>query len=341
MDSPLLEPISADAPCGEDLSYDPLYNDLAVLVEGTPENQFEANSAKEPNWLEIRKLSEGGLKRSKDLQMAVYYTLALMKTAGMDGAARGMELTAGIVRKYWDNLFPNLDPEDPDPTQRVNILSQLTVEQGSYGDPIKFIERLGEAPIFKVPGLAVTITFLTHETTPGGGTGSAKLPEILASANPEESKAGIDALRGMVASVHALDDFLIEKLGRTSAPSFDPLIKILDKGLRLFDGLAAPAGGEALAGDGSGTAPAAGGAQATARPGQAISGDIRSLDDVRKTLAKIREFYAVHEPASPVPLLLLRAERLVGKNFLDLLANLAPNSRSEFDTLLGPEPEGS
>ena len=68
-----------------------------------------------------------------------------------------------------------------------------------------------------------------------------------------------------------------------------------------------------------------------------VAGEIRSLDDVRKTLAKIREFYALHEPASPVPLLLRRAERLVGKSFLDLLTNLMPNSRNEFDTLLGPD----
>ena len=158
---PLLEPISADAPCGVDLSYDVVYNDLAVLIQGTPENQFEENSAKEPSWPPIRKMAEEGLKRSKDLQIAVYWTVAMSQIAGMAGAARGLEVIAGITRQYWDSLFPALDPDDKDPTQRVNIVSQLTVEPGGYGDPIKFIDRLNAAPIFNAPGLGPGCRFIS------------------------------------------------------------------------------------------------------------------------------------------------------------------------------------
>ena len=231
---PLLEPISEASPCGVDLSYDPVYSDLAVLIEGTPENQYEPGSAKEPNWASIRKISEDALKRSKDLQMGVYFTVSLMQTTGIAGALRGADLIAGMVRTYWDGLFPALDPEDPDPTQRVNILSQLTVEPSSYGDPIKFIDRLNQAPIFRVPGMAVSMSFLAHETTPGAGTGAARLPELMANGNPEETAAGIDALRQLAATVHSIDDFLIEKLGRDAAPSFDLLIKALGQGAAGF-----------------------------------------------------------------------------------------------------------
>ncbi len=335
---PLLEPISADFPCGEDLSYDAVYNDLGVLIQGTPENQFETGSAKEPDWNEMRKQSEAALGRSKDLQIGVYFAVALVQTKGMEGAARGLELLAGIVRQYWDTLFPQLDPDDKDPTQRVNILSQLTVEQGSFGDPVKFIERLSAAPIFRVPGLAVTLNFLSQEVGPGAGIGATKLPEIMAGGDPETVNAGIDTLRRAVAAVHGLDDYLIETLGRSAAPSFEPLIKVLDKGLRYFDSLqpAAATANAAANPAAGGSVPAAAGTVAYA-PQASAPGEIRSLDDVRNVLIKIREYYAVHEPASPVPLLLQRAERLIGKNFLDLLANVAPNSRAEFDVLVGPE----
>ncbi len=338
---PLLEPISDAAPCGVDLSFDPVYNDLAVLMEGTPENQFEPGSAKEPNWRAILKLAEESLRRSKDLQIAIYYTVALSQVSGIEGAAQGMELIAGIARKYWETLFPNLDPEDPDPTQRVNILSQLTVEQGSFGDPIKFIERLNATPVFRVSGVAVSMVFLTQETAPGAGTGATRLPEMMAAANMAEVETGIDALRRTVAAVHALDDYLIATVGRNASPSFDPLIKVLDKGLRVFDSLSgvpatpdtAPAAANAV------MAPTSITPSTTLAAGPSISGEIRSLDDVRAALAKIRDFYAVSEPSSPVPFLLLRAERLVGKNFVDLLNNLVPGSRSEFATLMGPDPE--
>ena len=167
-------------------------------------------------------------------------------------------------------------------------------------------------------------------------------------ANAEEIEAGIGALRRTVAAVHALDDGLIALVGRNSSPSFDPLLKSLDKALRVFDGQTASAGEAASGAGAAGTKPgavaaagtASGGLSSRAAPaGPSIAGEITSLDDVRSTLAKIRAYYEVNEPSSPVPLLLLRAERLVGKNFLDLLSNLMPTARAEFSTLMGPETE--
>ena len=139
-----------------------------------------------------------------------------------------------------------------------------------------------------------------------------------------------------------MDDFLIETLGRDNAPTFDPLIKTLDRGLRLFEGLD-PAT-TAAAADAAATveAPAATGATPGRTPapaGPGISGAIRSADDVRQTLGKICDYYEANEPSSPVPFLLRRAQRLIGKNFLDLIDNLTPNARSEFNVLMGPPPE--
>ena len=333
---PLLEPISEDAPTGVDLSYDMVYNDLAVMIQGTPGNQFEENSAKEPNWPPLRKLAEETLKKSKELQVAVYWTVALTQTAGMVGAARGMDVVAGMTRQYWDTVFPQLDPDDKDPTQRVNIISQLAVEPGGYGDPIRFIDRLNATPIFTAPGLGpVSIDLITKE----GGVGPAKVPEIAANSNPEEVLAGVTALRSVLNSVHALDDFLVDTVGRGAAPSFDPLIKALDKGVRLFEGIggaeaaAEAAGAEATAAGGTGAA-----ATAAAGPKKAsISGEIQSLEDVRKMIAKICDYYAANEPSSPVPILLQRANKLVGKDFLSLLDNLTPSGKSVMDSLIGPK----
>lgn len=328
---PLLEPISVDAPTGVDLSYDIVYNDLAVMIQGTPDNQFEENSAKEPAWPPIRKTAEEALKKSKDLQIAVYWTVAMSQTSGMVGAARSLDVLAGMTRQYWDTVFPQLDPDDKDPTQRVNIISQLTVEPGSYGDPIKFIDRLNTAAIFTAPGFGpVSIEGITKE----GGLGTARLPEIAANSNSEEVLTGIDALRNVLASVHALDDFLVETLGRTAAPSFDPLIKALDKGVRLFEGIGGQ-GAEAAVSTGTeegGTVGAPAGAKKSA-----ISGDIQSPEDVRKMLKKICDYYAVNEPSSPVPILLQRASTLVGMDFLALLDNLTSSGQGAMSTFVGPQ----
>ncbi|MFV2091434.1 MAG: hypothetical protein ACC642_12305, partial [Pseudomonadales bacterium] len=63
--------------------------------------------------------------------------------------------------------------------------------------------------------------------------------------------------------------------------------------------------------------------------GAAVSGDIRSSEDVLRMIDKICFYYDQREPSSPVPILLKRAASLVNKNFLDLVADLAPSGVSE------------
>ena len=218
------------------------------------------------------------------------------------------------------------------------------MEPGSYGDPIKYIDRLSSAAIFRAPGLGpVTLNFLKTESPSAGGgavLGSTRLAEIVANSNPEEVAAGLDALRRVLNAVHSVDDFLIETLGRGVAPSFDLLIKALDKGLRPFDALVGEASpteeAAALKEAETGGTTAAGPAR---RGGTPISGEIQTPEDVRRTLQKICDYYAAAEPSSPIPILLKRAQRLVGKSFLDLLDNLAPGGRAEIDVIAGPVPE--
>jgi type VI secretion system protein ImpA len=54
-----------------------------------------------------------------------------------------------------------------------------------------------------------------------------------------------------------------------------------------------------------------------------------------RRLDEVCDYYARCEPSSPVPLLLRRAQRLVGKTFLDLLRDLAPGGVSEMEVISG------
>jgi type VI secretion system protein ImpA len=68
-------------------------------------------------------------------------------------------------------------------------------------------------------------------------------------------------------------------------------------------------------------------------------GDIRGGDDVIRRIDEICDYYDRHEPSSPLPILLRRARRLVGKRFTDVLKNIAPGSLSELQMLSGPDDE--
>jgi len=60
-----------------------------------------------------------------------------------------------------------------------------------------------------------------------------------------------------------------------------------------------------------------------------ISGEVRSRDEVVKALDKICDYYEKHEPSSPIPLLLRRAQKLSTMNFLEIIRELAPTGLDE------------
>ena len=52
---------------------------------------------------------------------------------------------------------------------------------------------------------------------------------------------------------------------------------------------------------------------------------------------KMCDFYARSEPSSPVPIILRRAQRLVGKNFWDILNDLSPSAVDTVKVISGTE----
>ena len=86
-------------------------------------------------------------------------------------------------------------------------------------------------------------------------------------------------------------------------------------------------------------APQQDGQLAGAALGPALSGEIRSREDVVRAIDKICAYYARFEPTSPLPLLLDRCKRLVSSSFLDIIRDLAPDSVSQVERLAGKKPE--
>jgi type VI secretion system protein ImpA len=70
--------------------------------------------------------------------------------------------------------------------------------------------------------------------------------------------------------------------------------------------------------------------------GSAAPGQIRSRDDVVRALERIARYYEVHEPSSPVPLLMERAKRLVHADFVELVKDLAPAGLPQVESIRGP-----
>jgi type VI secretion system protein ImpA len=70
------------------------------------------------------------------------------------------------------------------------------------------------------------------------------------------------------------------------------------------------------------------------------SGEVSSREDVIRLLDKACEYFKRNEPSSPVPLLLQRAKRLVSKDFLGIVQDLAPGGVAEVRSIGGLDPGG-
>ena len=124
-----------------------------------------------------------------------------------------------------------------------------------------------------------------------------------------------------------------DRVGYAAAPEFEPLITTLT-GMRDVmpgdDGAARRATARpTAAGDAPpATRPARGG-------GRSLTGAIESRNDALRAIDMVCEYLERTEPTNPAQLLLRRARKLVNKNFVELVRELAPESLNEVARVMG------
>jgi type VI secretion system protein ImpA len=353
----LLTEISADAPGGADLEYDPAFMELETLARGTPEAVMgdKIKPAEEPEWPEVRTSAMALFQKTRDLRVAMILATALLKTEGVAGFRDGATLVRGFVERLWEHFYPKLDPDDNnDPTVRVNILKGFDGD-GSAADLYKFKQRLREAILTKSKRVGAfsyrDIQIATGELPPPPAKDGeeVKLPDMALINAAFEDTATEDlidtqtSLQEAMDQLKAMDAALAEKAGPGIGPDLTAITDVLRLLKGTIDGQLAKRGiGEAPAADaGAGSAGDAaadagfGGSVPAARPGVALSGEISSRADVLRVLDKICEYYDQFEPASPVPIFMKRAKKLVTMSFVDVIKELAPEAMSKIELYTG------
>ncbi len=339
----LLAEISPDSPCGEDLSYDPAFMELERVAQGTPEQQVGETivPAEEPNWREVRDQALALTERTRSLSVIKYLVVSLVKIEGLDGLRSGLAVLRGSLERYWDTLWPELDPEDDnDPLERLNIISFLAPPVGIYGDPLQFMRHLSEVPLCKSRQLGSfslrDIQIARGEITAPQGESAPQTANIEAAfrdTSTEDLDAVATAAGAAAEHIEAIDALITQYVGADKAISLDAAKKAMKdicSCIANFSGglVSAPAGEQA---DQPEAASTSGGA------GPAISGEINSAEDVVRVLDLICKYYQRVEPSSPVPLLLGRARRLVRKSFMEIIQDLNPDAIQQIEMISGPQ----
>jgi type VI secretion system protein ImpA len=219
----LLKPVSAEKPCGDDISYDPLFLELEGIMRGKPETQF--SPAEEPNWKALHDRCLDLWKRSKDLRVATALGLAALKMDGFDGFRECLRLLNGLLETNWDGFYPRLDPADGnDPTERVNIIASLAAPVGTFGDPMRVIERLREAPLtnsVRMGRFGLADILRSEAGTPGPGNkpppSASQIEAAFRDTNSEELQKLGQTISECADLTAKLDDQLTSKVGADKA----------------------------------------------------------------------------------------------------------------------------
>jgi type VI secretion system protein ImpA len=330
----LLEPISAESPCGQNLedsallaSFDAyrLYGRSVPLEPpagadedtGAPKT-LEDRGERPPDWAELKERSLEALQQSKDLRLLAHLSAALLRIDGLAAFADSVSVAAQWLEAYWEQTYP---PIDGDGILRRNALN-------CFADPMAVVDRLRRVPLVASRQHGVfslrDIDLATGQGVPGRNETRPDEAQINAafSALPIEELTGlIERVAGATRGLKSIEARMRSEIGTEAAPDFGPLATQLARIEKVLRGqLALRPGAEAA------DAGAEGAGEARAGSAVGFTGTIRSREEAIRALDAVSAYFRANEPSSPVPLFCDRAKGLVSKGFLEVLAEIVPEA---------------
>jgi type VI secretion system protein ImpA len=322
----LLEPITPEKPCGDNLEDTELLASFDIFrlfgqsrpldAPAEPDEKRVPKPADSPEWIGIRDKSLEALRKSKDLRLLAYLGTALLRTDGLPAFAATINVASLWLESHWNEVYPLVDE---DAILRRNALN-------NFGDSMAIVDRLRRIPLVSTRQHGRfslrDIDIATHQLPAGEGDKPVDENQINAAFDAipiEELTQLSDSVATATGAVRKIETTMRESAGSEASPSYEALTAQLARIAQVLrTRLAARAGASEEA--------AAGASGEAAAGGPSIGGVVRSRQDVVRALDAIAAFYRQAEPSSPIPMLLERAKRLVSKDFLEVIAEIAPDA---------------
>lgn len=321
-------PIDDANPCGNALDYDLSFIELEIAAKGKSGHQLGDSvvAPQPPDWVAVDRLVQEVCCQSKDLRVAVVAVRAALALHGVEGLRNSLEGLAIYIEEFWNGLHPRPDSDNPDDEIiRTNALANLCDAEGLLND-------LRLMPISRSRSYG-NFSLVDWSAAHAEAAGSSEIGEpSLTTIEQAFRDTSTDFLfsmdseiAGAVAAVSRIQASVGERVNATLVPSLQPLIDVLDQIRKLVGGYL----------------PVQEVSEGIPDPIPAVPppGDICDRSDIIHSLDRICRWYRVNEPSSPVPALLERVKRLVAKDFMALLLEVAPNGAAEFRALAGLSPQ--
>jgi type VI secretion system protein ImpA len=330
-----LEPLG-DPACGEDLEWDNDFLEMTQAAAGKPGTQFsDDKDAVPPDWRAVQRLAEGLFERTRDVRVAVYWARAQVHLESAATVADSLRLVHGLLERYWDDVHPR--PDDGDAYARVNALNDMASAAGLLGDLRQGLV-ISSRSIGELRGRDVEIALGMLEPRDGESTMSpAQIEQMLRDAVAEDPALRQFPQRAAT-RLGQIDELMKERVGYGNAPDLQHLTALMSglQGLMPADEAEAGeagAGGFDDGGDDTGavaTAPRRGAAR-----GAGLAGSVDSREDALRAIDMVCAYLERTEPTNPAQFFLRRARKLVDKNFLELVRELAPESLDQVARIMG------
>lgn len=340
----LLQPISTENPCGKDPFADGSLRQLEALLQpGLNAEEVQI----EPDWRTVEDEALELLADTRDLRVGVTLCLALLKLEGLAGFRDGLALLHGWTSdEFWASVFPLLDPEDQEDPTRVFVFNNLSAPL-STDTPYRFVKYLRLVPLCQPTRLSkyclrdVLRAREEKRTEESPAEDVPPTPEQIVAAFRDTPQEQLQQTYAQVEALIPAVENLESQVSGKSATGLGPNFGLLKETLDAMRNALSPYLESASAGpDASQPGPTAAAATATtaAAPAFSLGGVIRTRPEAEAALRAASQYFLNHEPSCAAPLLIERALRLSGKNFLESMSELALGSSDEFKKLFGAEP---
>jgi type VI secretion system protein ImpA len=327
----LLNPIAGENPSGASLRYDPVYDQIK-------EARRQDDTGPQGEWLRERKVadyrqvvdlaSKALAEKSKDLQLAVWLTEAILYREKFPGMQQGLDLLRGLIEQFWDTLYPEIEDGDLEPRNLllswvgsdrfINAVRLTPITAGGFG-----LYHYNESRRVGSEEDAAQSDAKRDARAAAIAEGKPTVEDFdkdAASTSTVQYETWVAALDGCIAAIASLGSLCDEKFG-DDAPSFVPLRIAVEEVRHTTNQILQKRPGrqgaepepepepeqehfeESPATEES--APVA----AAPRKRSTAGLEPEDLDDVTARLHAVAKFLRVQDASSPAPYLLLRGYR--------------------------------
>ncbi|WHI50982.1 type VI secretion system protein TssA [Microbulbifer sp. MLAF003] len=372
----LIAPITSDSPVGEDIREDrsPTSDYYSIKDARNSARAAERSAMFDETdadllapWRDVAKSAEKILtKKGKDLEVASWYTEALIRLHGFTGLRDGFQLIDQLIEEFWDGLFPlpdedgietkvapltGLNGDGGDGTLMMPIRSAPVTPEGDYGD-FSFFQHQQARDADRIAdddAKAARIETL--------GYSFEDVNQCVNSASNEWAQNLIETIESSIAHYKNINDVLRKSCGHDAPPSTN-ISSLLDEVLRTarfiyktqLESIAAQAEATTTQGDELASAEAVSddavpnvAATLVANAIAAPTGPVSSREDALRLLEQAAKYFRTYEPHTP---LAPGLERLIGWGRMtvsELMTELLPDeqSRALYSQLTGVRLDGT